>query len=91
MRVARKSDAYRMIICQWCGRAMCHNGTTCVACRSNGQRESRPVVLTVPYSFKLLLQEMVAMGIDWQMQVAKAGCTTTPSASASQRRTRLLH
>lgn len=42
-----------MIVCRTCGRALCHDGKQCAACRGNGQT---PSALVVPYSFKLLLQ-----------------------------------
>lgn len=67
-RLLWKSDAYRMLVCRTCGRALCHDGSACVACRPT-VAQSEPVALTVPYSFKLLLQEMSTMGIDWQIDV----------------------
>lgn len=67
-RLLWKSDAYRMLVCRLCGRATCHDGRTCAACCAD-QMEAGPVALTVPYSFKLLLQEMCAMGIDWQIKL----------------------
>jgi DNA-directed RNA polymerase beta subunit len=65
-RLLWKSDAYRMLVCRACGRAMCHDGKRCTGCR---ETTTGPVVMTVPYSFKLLLQEMSAMGIDWQIKM----------------------
>lgn len=55
-----------MLLCPKCGRAMCHDGKVCATCRVGADA---PVALTVPYSFKLLLQEMSAMGIDWQVDL----------------------
>ena len=66
-RLLWKSDAFRMILCRLCGRATCHDGVNCTVCRRGGVDVATSVV--VPYSFKLLLQEMSAMGIDWQVRV----------------------
>lgn len=60
-----KSDAYRMLLCRTCGQALCHDGRTCASCRSADGATS----LVVPYSFKLLLQEMQAMGISWRLKI----------------------
>ena len=61
----RKSDAYRMLVCARCGGALCHDGRSCARCRTaEGAR-----ALIVPYNFKLLLQEMLACGIQWRFEV----------------------
>lgn len=67
-RLLWKSDAYRMLVCRACGRAACHDGRRCGACRDN-LANAVPAAVMVPYSFKLLLQEMSAMGIDWQIKL----------------------
>lgn len=60
-----KSDAFKMVLCTRCGRATCHDGTYCYQCKENirgvevTSSEARSVI--VPYSFKLLLQEMTAV------------------------------
>jgi DNA-directed RNA polymerase beta subunit len=71
-----KSDAYRMVICTVCGRMMCHNGYDCVSCADAG----RAAGLLVPYSFKLLLQEMTAT------QVSFNKCDLEPLASIGESR-----
>ena len=71
-------DAYRMLLCSLCGRAMCHDGVTCSNCKQTDG--VKPVM--VPYSFgqglpgtcatpgvKLLLQEMTCCGIDWRLSL----------------------
>lgn len=42
-----------------------HDGATCAFCASE-HNVSRPVDIVVPYSFKLLMQEISALCIDWQ-------------------------
>lgn len=64
-RLLWKSDAYQMVLCAQCGRGTCHDAVACSHCRN----PTDAVNLLVPYSFKLLLQEMNAMGIDWQGSV----------------------
>lgn len=61
-RLLHKSDGFRMVLCRRCGRATCHDGRHCAACA-----QDTAVGVLVPYSFKLLLQEISAMGIDWQI------------------------
>ena len=60
-----KSDAYHLLLCRACGRAVCHDGLCCAHCRNDEGATS----LTVPYNFKLLLQEMTSCGIDWQLSL----------------------
>ena len=56
-----KSDAYRLTLCGHCGRIACHDGKDCAVCTKNKEIRGGPVTSVVPYSFKLLLQEMGAM------------------------------
>lgn len=55
-RLLFASDAFRMAVCNGCGRATCHNGRECAACKADGGRSNRVVGVLVPYSFKLLYQ-----------------------------------
>lgn len=64
-RLLYKSDAYRLLLCRLCGRATLHDGRACAACKT----ADGATAVTVPYSFKLLLQEMTAVGIDWQLRL----------------------
>lgn len=64
--VLSKSDAFRFIICAKCGRATCHDGTTCAVCSACDRSAFEAVDVVVPYSFKLLMQEINALCIDWQ-------------------------
>ena len=59
-----KSDAYRLSLCSECGRTAYHDGKECRHCSRMQSARSNMVGVMVPYSFKLLLQEMAAMGID---------------------------
>ena len=66
-----KSDAYRLTVCSTCGRIMCHDGRECRSCKAQA-RAAHAVGVMVPYSFKLLLQEITAMGIDVQVATGPA-------------------
>ena len=59
-----------MVLCSVCGRTTCHDGAVCAACRSlSTKHQGQPttaVDVVVPYSFKLLMQEINALCIDWQ-------------------------
>ena len=62
-----------MTICALCGRIACHDGRECKSCKTNGHAgRARAVGALVPYSFKLLLQEITAMGIDVQVATGPA-------------------
>lgn len=72
-RLLYKSDAYRLAVCSFCGRTTYHNGKECRHCaRTGASGRSSMVGVVVPYSFKLLLQEMSAMGIDVQIRTGNA-------------------
>lgn len=64
-RLLYKSDAYRLLLCRLCGRATLHDGRACATCRT----ADGATAVMVPYSFKLLLQEMAAVGIDWRLRL----------------------
>ena len=66
-RLLYKSDAYRLLVCSGCGRTTYHDGKDCRHCSQVGNCHAATVGVVVPYSFKLLLQEMAAMGIDVQI------------------------
>jgi DNA-directed RNA polymerase beta subunit len=58
---------------------MCHDGRECRSCRARGNAAvSRVVGVLVPYSFKLLLQEITAMGIDVQVATGPADRVARP-------------
>ena len=65
-RLLWKSDAFRMLVCASCGRAACHSGTACAVCQHEGRSGGEAIDLLLHYTFKLLMQEMTAMGIDWR-------------------------
>ena len=69
-RLLFKSDAYRLAVCGGCGRAACHDGRQCKSCKARGLTSPDVVGVIVPYSFKLLLQEITAMGIDVRISTA---------------------
>ena len=80
-----KSDAFRIVLCGRCGRVTCHDTKQCLPCKKRWGTGSEAVGAVVPYrpaalqdrekkkqpgrSFKLLLQEIAAMGIDVQLAV----------------------
>lgn len=70
-RLLLKSDVYRLTLCEACGRTSCNDGSGCAVCNApaavlaapHGPRGAAAAV-DVPYTLKLLLQEIAAMGID---------------------------
>lgn len=91
-RLLWKSDAFRMVLCARCGRMSCHDGLTCSICCCDVQEVPKdtmkrvltdgPVELVVPYSFKLLMQEITALCIDWQAPlVIKERSVVLPAVS----------
>jgi DNA-directed RNA polymerase beta subunit len=67
-----KSDAYRLSLCSQCGRTTYHDGKECRHCVRTQATDTSMVGVVVPYSFKLLLQEMAAMGIDVSISTGHA-------------------
>ena len=75
-----------MCLCSRCGRMLCHNGReclesgllffftfqACLGCRRIRNAPGEAVGVIVPYSFKLLLQEIAAMGIDVRIETGPA-------------------
>jgi DNA-directed RNA polymerase II subunit RPB2 len=79
-RLLWKSDAFQLPCCSLCGHmtGWVGGGVASSRCRVCGKtpESGRQAVVTVPYSCKLLLQEMVFTGCVPRLQLAQVGTTS---------------
>ena len=62
-RLHDMSDPYQVYICEKCGHMIHNHEESCQMCKNNSNRQ-----VAIPYSSKLLFQELTAMGIKVQMK-----------------------
>ena len=62
-RLHDMSDPYQVYICEKCGHMIHNHEEACQMCKNDSNKQ-----VAIPYSSKLLFQELTAMGIKVQMK-----------------------